>query len=148
VLLLSAIEVILRAPGPSRAHCCLLQTRHSGRLCPLARLHLNPDNHANIPPLSFFTGWMPFLPPNQQRQSTEGSSKHWRQSWRFFTYFLATTDITAMAVIMPVYLSKYQTQFAQMPIPIGASLHNLIYMKKIQIKLPKSPSTAHSKWKL
>ena len=24
---------------------------------------------------SFFTGWMPFLPPNQQRQSTEG--KHW-----------------------------------------------------------------------
>jgi len=34
-------------------------------------LHLIPDNPANIPPL-FFTGWMPFLPPNQQRQSTEG----------------------------------------------------------------------------
>jgi len=30
------------------------------------------DYHANIPPLSFFTGRMPFLPPNQQRQSTEG----------------------------------------------------------------------------
>jgi len=26
-----------------------------------------------IPPLSFFTGWMPFLQPNQQRQSTEGT---------------------------------------------------------------------------
>jgi len=25
------------------------------------------DNHASTPPLSFFTGWMPFLPPNQQR---------------------------------------------------------------------------------
>ena len=25
------------------------------------------------PPLSFFTGRMPFLPPNQQRQSTEGN---------------------------------------------------------------------------
>jgi len=37
-----------------------------------ASLHLIPDNHANIPPLSFFTGRMPFLPPNQQRQSTEG----------------------------------------------------------------------------
>jgi len=37
-----------------------------------ASLHLIPDNHANIPPLSFFTGWMPFLPPNQQRQSNEG----------------------------------------------------------------------------
>jgi len=29
-------------------------------------------NHASTPPLSFFTGWMPFLPPNQQRQSIEG----------------------------------------------------------------------------
>jgi len=32
---------------------------------------LHTDNHANIPPLSF-TGQMPFLPPNQQCQSTEG----------------------------------------------------------------------------
>jgi len=39
---------------------------------PYASLHLIPDNHANIPPLSFFTGRMPFLPPNQQLQSTEG----------------------------------------------------------------------------
>jgi len=34
------------------------------------------DNHASIPPLSFFlifTGRMPFLPPNQQRQSTEAN---------------------------------------------------------------------------
>ena len=31
---------------------------------------LQSDNHT--PPLSFFTGRMPFLPPNQQRQSTEG----------------------------------------------------------------------------
>ena len=30
------------------------------------------NNHASTPPLSFFTGWMPFLPPNQQCQSTEG----------------------------------------------------------------------------
>ena len=28
------------------------------------------DNHASTPPLSFFTGQMPFLPPNQQRQRT------------------------------------------------------------------------------
>ena len=32
---------------------------------------LQTDNHANTPPLSF-TGRMPFLLPNQQRQSTEG----------------------------------------------------------------------------
>jgi len=34
---------------------------------------LQKGNHVSTPPLSFFTGWMPFLPPNQQRQSTEGS---------------------------------------------------------------------------
>ena len=33
---------------------------------------LQTDNHANTPLLSFFTSRMPFLPPNQQCQSTEG----------------------------------------------------------------------------
>ena len=33
---------------------------------------LQTDNHASTPPLSFFTGRMPFLPPNQQWQSTIG----------------------------------------------------------------------------
>jgi len=32
---------------------------------------LQTDNHASTPPF-FFTGRMPFLPPNQQRQGTEG----------------------------------------------------------------------------
>jgi len=36
---------------------------------------LQTDNHASTPPLSFFTGRMPFLPPNQQRQSTEGDNR-------------------------------------------------------------------------
>jgi len=31
--------------------------------------------HASTPPLKFFTGRMPFLPPNQQRQSTEGTER-------------------------------------------------------------------------
>ena len=34
---------------------------------------LQTNNHASTPPLSFFTCWMPFLPPNQQCQSTEGT---------------------------------------------------------------------------
>jgi len=33
---------------------------------------LQTDNYASTPPLKYFTGRMPFLPPNQQRQSTEG----------------------------------------------------------------------------
>jgi len=36
---------------------------------------LQTDSHASTPPLSFFTGWMPFLPSNQQLQSTEGMIK-------------------------------------------------------------------------
>jgi len=35
---------------------------------------LQTDNHVSNPPLSFFTGQMPFLLPNQQRQSTEGNT--------------------------------------------------------------------------
>jgi len=34
------------------------------------------DNHASTPPLMFFTGRMPFLPPNQQCQSTEGTKRY------------------------------------------------------------------------
>jgi len=33
---------------------------------------LQTDNHASTPLLGFFTDWMHFLLPNQQRQSTEG----------------------------------------------------------------------------
>ena len=36
---------------------------------------LQTDNHASTSPLSFFTGRMPFLPPNQQCQSTEGTDE-------------------------------------------------------------------------
>jgi len=40
---------------------------------PYARLHLAPDRLPHQHPTTlFFTGQMPFLPPNQQRQSTEG----------------------------------------------------------------------------
>ena len=35
-------------------------------------ISLQTDNHVSTLPLKFFTGRMPFLLPNQQRQSTEG----------------------------------------------------------------------------
>jgi len=45
---------------------------------------LQTDNHAStVPHHSVFTGRMPFLPPNQQRQSTEGK-----------IFFSTNTDIT------------------------------------------------------
>jgi len=35
---------------------------------------LQTDNHASTPSLNFFMGWMLFLTPNQQCQSTEGKT--------------------------------------------------------------------------
>jgi len=40
---------------------------------PYASLHLAPDIQPHQHTAHFFTGRMPFLPPNQQRQSTEGN---------------------------------------------------------------------------
>ena len=44
---------------------------------------LQTDNHASNPPLSFFTGRMPFLRPNQQCQSTEAVT-----AWQCLCMFL------------------------------------------------------------
>jgi len=49
------------------------QLRHM-QVCTL----LQTDIHATTPPLCFFTGRMPFLPSNQQRQSTEGTLAKYR----------------------------------------------------------------------
>jgi len=42
---------------------------------------LQTDNHASTLPLKFFTGRMPFLPLNQQRQSTEGIYNKWTKNF-------------------------------------------------------------------
>jgi len=43
-------------------------------------ISLQTDNHASTPPLKYFTGRMPFLPPNQHCQSTEGKSTEGNKS--------------------------------------------------------------------
>jgi len=43
---------------------------------------LQTDNHASTSPLSFFTSRMPFLPTNQQRQSTEGTILLMPNNWK------------------------------------------------------------------
>jgi len=44
---------------------------------PYAGLHLAPDRYPrqHLTTQVFFTGWIHFLPPNQQCQSTEGRYK-------------------------------------------------------------------------
>jgi len=41
------------------------------QICTLSRQITMPTPHHSV-----FTGWMPFLPPNQQRQSTEGKHQN------------------------------------------------------------------------
>jgi len=53
---------------------------------------LQRDNHASTPPLKFFTGRMPFLPPNQQHQSTEGN--------------LSTTPVDNKCVPPPIHTTS------------------------------------------
>ena len=50
---------------------------------------LQTDNHASTPPLSFFTGRMPFLPPNQQRQALKALSCYTDVCIFFFTFLRA-----------------------------------------------------------
>jgi len=47
---------------------------------PYASLHLTPAPHHSV-----FTGRMPFLPPSQQRQSTEGNIP--------ISYFIVKTNL-------------------------------------------------------
>ena len=49
-------------------------------------ISLQTDNHASNPPLCFFTGRMPFLPPNQQRQSTEGIFQRYFRGCKILTW--------------------------------------------------------------
>jgi len=44
----------------------------SWTICKSASRPRQTGNLTSTPPLSFFTGWMPFVPPNQQQPSTEG----------------------------------------------------------------------------
>jgi len=59
--------------------CILMKQEMMGVAVASARpyanhLHLTPDITIPVPHHSVFTGWMPFLLPNQQRQSTEGTT--------------------------------------------------------------------------
>jgi len=46
---------------------------------------LQTNNHASTT-IQFFTGRMPFLTPNQQRQSTEGDQCHSSVMFKFYNF--------------------------------------------------------------
>ena len=71
------------------------------------------------PPSPIFTGWMPFLPPNQQCQSTEGKSTEGKgclKGRESITYagklmgsqLSLTTDLCCILITRPCYFFKYR----------------------------------------
>ena len=46
---------------------------------------LQTDNHASTPPLSFFKGWVPFLPPNQQGEEKRISGEAYENKQTVYT---------------------------------------------------------------
>jgi len=60
---------------------------------PYANLNLDPDTQPCQHPITqFFTGWVPFLLPNQQRQSTEGIKARFAHTVLF--YFLSLSNLS------------------------------------------------------
>ena len=100
-----------------------------------ASLHLIPDNHANIPPLSFFTGRMPFLPPNQQRQST-------------FTSYL-----NYLKSVIHLYIKQQSEQFwllrqchvskRKVITTLTSPLYEYHYFLHLEMNTNKTPSELH-----
>ena len=63
-------------------------------------------NHASTPPLSFLSGRMPFLLPNQQRQSTEGKIMLINNSKQSNDQYYGTILTSAYLKLMSQFLSS------------------------------------------
>ena len=71
---------------------------------------LQTDNHASTPPLSFFTGRMPFLLPNQQSQSTECSliiliTLTYLMELIFISWVVLTEHVDAMLQLLSLFVT-------------------------------------------
>ena len=80
---------------------------------------LQTDNHASTPPLSFFTGRMPILPPNQQRQSSAGSGTDTRKHISRHVSFTRICDCRIF------HIAAFFAYFSK--VPISAILIILIF---------------------
>jgi len=73
---------------------------------------LQTDNHASTPPVSFFTGRMPFLPPNQQCQSTEGNFLHKAITTKWaITDCVLNLPLNAMSELSSIWSSNHANAF-------------------------------------
>ena len=96
------------------------------QVCP----SLQTDNHANTSPLRFYTGRMPFLPPNQQRQSTEGlyGTKVCRYNWR---------SAGSLGWPFPVLKHKYNFQITYTEAILSNSVVKLLWFEITKMLIVK-----------
>ena len=64
-------------------------------------ISLQTDNHASTPPVKFFTGRMPFLSPNQQRQSTEGKLRVMQVQWKLYSILVWYYSMRKLHAVYP-----------------------------------------------
>jgi len=101
----------------------------AGPYASLVCTSLQTDNHASTPPLSFFTGRVPFLPPNQQCQST-----------MYHHTLLKTGKMTCFHIKSKHNQNQRQASW-RMPLPRRMHIHTDGQAKNI---MPRGPSTGRA----
>jgi len=93
---------------------------------------LQTDNHASTPPLKLLTGRMPFLPPYQQRQSTEGITAYCsllylpQRALMYFNYYILTIFFYPRR--QPVYATMTKFTFVCMIVFVNFPNHFTFYI--------------------
>jgi len=92
---------------------------------------LQSDNHASNPPLSFFTGQMPFLLPNQQRQSTEGVN-----GGNIIRTALCYVALRCLAYVQQAFLCRFTTHHPHLPLSFNPGLKRTFFATPSHHKQP------------
>ena len=99
------------------------------------RLGTTPSGLTSAPPSPIFTGQMPFLPPNQQRQSTEGAFKLSEflpdnpQRHYYYRYYGHIFVLCIESVWLQFFWRKYCLGFVwALLVGTAASCLNLLYL--------------------
>jgi len=80
---------------------------------PTVRVGATPTGLTAPPPKppKVFTGRMPFMPPNQQRQSTEGKDQSFTKTFISGSAVLDFSQITVSCAILAVTVKRLKTTF-------------------------------------
>jgi len=82
------------------------------QVCTSLQTETTPAPHHSV-----FTGRMPFLPPNQQRQSTEGTTHK-------YTHLDKIADLIACNLNLDINIASHKSRLCQLP-SLQLNLHGL-----------------------